>query len=135
MITSKIKHPFCESDVINSCPGCVFTILHFLPNLGTGPISYSVCHWPLQLCFMKQSSLLGRFVSYDSVVTMKIECCEYGTLVFTCSYSAKDSSKVRSSLILMPSLAKNLLTSIGSLSSIEFSSSTMCWGRFNSMLE
>jgi hypothetical protein len=23
---------------------CVFTILHFLPNIGTGPISYSVCH-------------------------------------------------------------------------------------------
>ncbi len=26
-------------------PGCVFTILYFLRNLGTVPISQSVCHW------------------------------------------------------------------------------------------
>jgi hypothetical protein len=26
-------------------PGCAFSMLHFRCNLGTGPISYSVCHW------------------------------------------------------------------------------------------
>ncbi len=26
-------------------PGGIFTALHFLYNLQTGPISWSVCHW------------------------------------------------------------------------------------------
>jgi hypothetical protein len=40
---------------------CVFTIFHFLLNLRT---VFGTCK-PFQLSDMKQSSLLGQFVSYE----------------------------------------------------------------------
>jgi hypothetical protein len=45
-------------------PGCIFTILHFICNLLTGPMVF-VGGNPFQLGVMEPSNLFGRFASYD----------------------------------------------------------------------
>ncbi len=41
-LIGKIRKLQRKWSVVNAAPGCVFTILYFLRNLGTGPLSQSV---------------------------------------------------------------------------------------------
>ncbi len=58
---------------MNKAPGCVFTTLHFICNLGTGQkVRLFVTARPFLLSVMEQPNLFGRFVSYEENGVLRI---------------------------------------------------------------
>jgi hypothetical protein len=76
----KIQRKVC---VVNTAPAVIFTTLHFLRNLGIGPISKLVTsHSAGKAARKKHYSLLGRFVnSKDNTAPGVI----FTTLHFICN--------------------------------------------------